>query len=58
MKLSKTLMKKKKKELLRLVVDPLDGEYVNKDINPSDYTKDDNNNTIPTNTDSSVLCYK
>ena len=30
-------MKKKKKELLRLVVDPLDGEYVNKDINPSDY---------------------
>ena len=46
---------KNKKNLLKSVVDPLDRQYVNNGINPSDYTRDDNNNAMHTKIDPSVL---
>ena len=46
---------KNKKNLLKSVVNPLDRQYVNNGINPSDYTRDDNNNAIHTKIDPSVL---
>ena len=44
-----------KNQLLKSVVNPLDRQYVNDDITPSDYTRDDNNNSIPTNIDLAAL---
>ena len=44
-----------KKELLKSVIDPLDGQYVNNNITPSDYTRDDNNNPVQTGAESPVL---
>ena len=44
-----------KTELLKSVTDPLDGQYVNDNITPSDYTRDDNNNPVQTGTESPVL---
>ena len=44
-----------KKELLKSVTDPLDGKYVNDNITPPDYTRDDNNNPVQTGTESPVL---
>ena len=46
--------KENKKELVKAAADPWDGQYVNVNINPSDYTRDDNNITIPGNIPASV----
>ena len=48
-------MKKIKKELIKSIADPSACHYVNDNINPSDYTRDENNIRIPTNVDPNVI---
>ena len=41
--------KKKKKELIKLIANPLEGQIVNDRITTNDYTKDENKIVIPIN---------
>lgn len=42
------------KELIKCIVDPSEGQYVNDNINMSDYTRDENNIGILTNVDPNI----
>ena len=44
-----------KEELLKSVIDPLDSQYGKDDITPSDYTRDDNKNSVQTCIEPPVL---